>query len=665
MNFKNSNFGGGGLLINSSSNKFKIFLSIAVVFMFVTTAFAVVVDDIEVDGTTPTTQWSNENYRDTGWASNYKDNEGPFTISDAADLAQLAFIVNSYNKTSNPEANFSGKIIKIDGEVDLIDLSEHLWTPIGIYDYVNNSKSFSGTFDGNEKTITGLTISTDSGASGYAAGLFGYIEGGTVKNVNLVNTNITSSKDHVGGIAGYSENGSIQNCTNTGDTSISVPSNSDYSRVGGIVGNNNGGTVQGCNNTGTIEASGTGVTNCAGGIVGYNQYAIVQDSYNTGTIEASGGTSNYAGGIVGYNEGNVLNCYNKNTGTIEASGTGTNNAGGIAGIVDGGKIHNCYNIGTGTPTVKASGETNTNYAGGIVGDVENGTTKNCYNTATVEASSTGANDNHAGGIAGIVIDGKTQNCYNVGTIEASGTGVTNCAGGIVGYNQYATVNYCYWEGIDEDTPPCVGHGTAGDDCIHFGSTIIDGNYTLSEASIHSQSTSLLKTLNENVIELNDGENEKLNAWKQGVGTNSGPELTNSPPNPSEPEDPSTPGDPLNPDNPSSATHKVTFPPLSGEGYSIRTSSTTISNELSFSIFVEGGYSLGNVTASNGEVQYMGGGSYILKNVTSDTQVYVNVMKTTSNIDNSGMETVLVAIAALVVVILLLLAYAWIVKKDQD
>ncbi len=110
----------------------------------------------------------------------------------------------------------------------------------------------------------------------------------------------------------------------------------------------------------------------------------------------------------------------------------------------------------------------------------------------------------------------------------------------------------------------------------------------------------------------------------------------------------------------STTHKVTFP--SGEGYSVRYNSTTITNELPFSIFVEEGYTLGNVYASNGEVQYMGGGSYILKNVTSDSHVYVNVTKTTSGSDDNGTETVLVAVAALAVVVLSILAYA-LVKRS--
>ena len=79
-----------------------------------------------------------------------------------------------------------------------IDLTGE-WTPIG----TASNNAYTGTFDGGNHTITGLTVTT----SDQYAGLFGYIgENGTVKNVVLEGVQITSdnSSGSVGGVAGDS-----------------------------------------------------------------------------------------------------------------------------------------------------------------------------------------------------------------------------------------------------------------------------------------------------------------------------------------------------------------------------------------------------------------------------------------------------------------------------
>lgn len=95
------------------------------------------------------------------------DDSGNVSISSSEGLAWLAVLVNKYSQ------DFSGKTVTLTED---IDLSAHYWTPIG-----TSSNDFRGTFDGENHTITGLTI-----VSGTTyAGLFGYIYGGTVKNVWL------------------------------------------------------------------------------------------------------------------------------------------------------------------------------------------------------------------------------------------------------------------------------------------------------------------------------------------------------------------------------------------------------------------------------------------------------------------------------------------------
>ena len=60
--------------------------------------------------------------------------------------------------------------------------------------------AFEGVFDGNGKTISGLTITTAAGADD-AVGLFGVVDGGTVKNLQLTDVNIDVPGSELAGAA--------------------------------------------------------------------------------------------------------------------------------------------------------------------------------------------------------------------------------------------------------------------------------------------------------------------------------------------------------------------------------------------------------------------------------------------------------------------------------
>lgn len=81
-------------------------------------------------------------------------------------------------------------------------------TPIG-----TSSNVFSATFDGNNKTISGLNISV----AGNNVGLFGYISGATIKYLT-VNGSVKGSSN-VGGVVGYALNSTIENVTNNASVS--------------------------------------------------------------------------------------------------------------------------------------------------------------------------------------------------------------------------------------------------------------------------------------------------------------------------------------------------------------------------------------------------------------------------------------------------------------
>ena len=209
------------------------------------------------------------------------------------------------------------------------------WTPIGTA--WNNS--YTGTFDGNGNTISGLTV---KGSNEYA-GLFGCIDdGGTVKNVVLENVQIASDNQYanVGGVAGYSR-GNIENCSVSGSVSGNSNSNGTSNCVGGVVGQQYGGTITECTSSAIVDGR-----NEVGGVVGQtNNGATLTACYATGDVTAERDPRNntYAGGVVGFNGvGTLTACYA--TGKVTGTGTGSGSiyVGGVTGDNASGTLTACY-----------------------------------------------------------------------------------------------------------------------------------------------------------------------------------------------------------------------------------------------------------------------------------------------------------------------------------
>lgn len=255
--------------------------------------------------------WTSPGNYDTTWYSGTQSN---YTISTAAQLAGLAYLTNNGN-------TFSGKTITLSND---IDLSANVWTPIGAWDRMNiyAGKPFAGTFDGGNKTVSGLHTNN----ANLYQGLFGYTSSGTIKNVGIVNGYIKGTRT-VGGVVGEN-NGTISDCYNTATvrgTEIN-PHVVTLDGVGGIAGRANN-TITNCSNTGSVSAAQE-----VGGIVGETIYdkAIISGCSNAGAVSGE----NYVGGIAGYTINSVNytrspieNC--SNTGTISATGS---SVGGIAGV---------------------------------------------------------------------------------------------------------------------------------------------------------------------------------------------------------------------------------------------------------------------------------------------------------------------------------------------
>ena len=264
---------------------------------------------------------------DTSWYD-ANPNAETFTLDSAEDLAGLAQLVDQGN-------TFAGATIYLDADVDL---SGYEWESIGKY-AGTPSRDFSGVFDGQQHSISGMTQTNAYAESGLFASVRSTTpEGAAIKNVQLNNIAIDISPAsgaalgfNYGGLVTYATNRvgsanigmvSISNCSVSGSFINSDPADDTINRtIGGILAFGNFDVeVIGCSSD--IDFSHQPVSSeCApliGGIVGgwgnTSPGTRVTDCSFTGSIQsATPGT--FASGIVGlggqYPLGNhVVNCAN-------------------------------------------------------------------------------------------------------------------------------------------------------------------------------------------------------------------------------------------------------------------------------------------------------------------------------------------------------------------
>ncbi len=202
---------------------------------------------------------------------------------------------------------------------------------------------FTGTFEGDNRTISNFTYNNNSSH----IGLIGYIDsGGAIRNLRFADPNIYAGFGwYVGGVVGGLYDGEISNC------SVEGGSISGYFAVGGLAGRQHDGTIS--------------------------------NSYATGGVSGD----SWIGGLVGWNGGTITNCY------TSGSVSGDEDVGGLVGESVGGTITNCCAIGS------VSGGEN---VGGLVGEsYASGTITNCYATGIVTGS------NLVGGLVGDTWAGST------------------------------------------------------------------------------------------------------------------------------------------------------------------------------------------------------------------------------------------------------------------
>ncbi|MBP7050881.1 MAG: hypothetical protein KBE65_07700 [Phycisphaerae bacterium] len=298
----------------------------------------------------------------------------PYQIATAADLIALGETPEDYNK------HF---ILTADIDLDPTLPGSRIFHQAVIAPDTDSSRSdfqgipFTGVLNGNGHTISHLTIK-----SGWYSGLFGLL-GPTaeVKDLGVVDVNMTDLEDYAGGLAGRNA-GSVSGCYCRGSV------NGRHGRVGGLAGENwgsisnsrnmssvngfghyvgglagdNSGIISGSFNRGSVISRGdhTGRGDCIGGLAGASR-GLISNCRNTGSISGKGC---YVGGLIGYNSCAVSNSCN--TGSVAG---GDDSVGGLAGG-NVGSVSNCYSTGS----VAGSGE----FIGGLVGENEGSVSKSFW-----------------------------------------------------------------------------------------------------------------------------------------------------------------------------------------------------------------------------------------------------------------------------------------------
>ena len=291
----------------------------------------------------------------------------PYIITTTDHLTELANNVNGGN-------TFRYNYFRLDADLDFTGKTYTIIADNG----VNQNAKFEGKFDGNDHTISGVTINRTSEVYGSAyVGLFGKIcYEASIENLTLSNSTI-KGRINVGGIVGglfdfYSSDPNVRsvvrNCHVTSDVTIeTVDMDSQISgSVGGIVGcmESERGSVLDCTSAATIIASRN--SQRAGGIAGLanGEGNIISGCVYMGSI--SGGTG-YVGGILGCNIGNGATVTDNFVGgncTIGAVGV----EGSTQGTDEGYSVTHIYTIGFNsaqltngaidTPPTKTIGGTN-------------------------------------------------------------------------------------------------------------------------------------------------------------------------------------------------------------------------------------------------------------------------------------------------------------------
>ena len=357
-----------------------------------------------------------------------QDESGVYGIASEKQLQWFAAKVNG------GDTAISGKLTAN------IELTE-AWTPMG-----SQKQPFTGSFDGDGHSITGMSITFDSDDKSIGApylGLFGYVKGtadkkAEIKNLTLTGTlsiteNYRNSYAYSGGLVGGA--GYVSFTDVTVDVAVTAKQGTapyPWSYVGGFAGTVTNADFLRCVNNGTVTSDGDYVS----GFAALSEKTTYTSCMNNGAIT---GRTKIGGLGAEVKSTKVVDSCNTGAIGLIAYGTGKQAIGGLfAEIRYGSSITRSYNSGAVTGDC---------YVGGLVGsvgsssDATNGPSYivDSYNSGAI----TGHSDKYYCGIGGLVgkLDASSSrvyeqsyvhNCYNTGTVTDLGLKTAGNPGAAIG-----------------------------------------------------------------------------------------------------------------------------------------------------------------------------------------------------------------------------------------
>ncbi|MBE7064440.1 MAG: hypothetical protein E7384_01325 [Ruminococcaceae bacterium] len=355
----------------------------------------------------------------------------PFQITNVGELYWFAGFVNgtvSYPDGVTVERKKACAIVMNDITVNPELLTEDgelngtsgfaQWTPIGL------TSGYSGTFDGQDYTISGIYCAPQATADYRYGGFFRSLNaGGCILDLTLKDSYFCApakNSAYTGAFVGYISSGcTVENCHFDGTVTTAITADSSdedketyqYVKIAGIAGDVNG-EIRNCTVRGLISGYGSEI----GGIAAYVTNGKVIGCVNEAMVETPEWCD--IGGIVGrmVYSGIIRDCCNK--GKV----IGWSSAGIVSNVESkGGEVIRCWN----------EGDIEGPYGSGIVLSLM-GSVKNCYNAGSAAYA----------GIVGTSYSGSSiAYCHNVGEITGlRGTPICNVSSG--GSN--ITVANCYY-----------------------------------------------------------------------------------------------------------------------------------------------------------------------------------------------------------------------------
>ena len=361
----------------------------------------------------PTDSW--EAHTADSYAGGTGTQADPYQIATPEALAKLAADTNSGDPNKAPD-NSDYFLLTAD-----IDLGGKLWQPIGRHLGGNSFAAFSGHFDGGGKTISNMTVRTDTTN---ASGLFGKIVAASdeyvVRSLTLKGADIVSTAQSGSGI----DNATVASGVLAGSVSPMLSAS--------VV-------LDGCK---VVDSTVTG-TVMTGGLLGDCNYGKITNSSVTGTTVTGGG---YTGGLTGNAFASEITACTVDTLTLK----GAWSVGGFTGCAYSGSLTGCE--------VKNADVTATDWnAGGFDGTMA---LKDCKTQMTIH-STVVKYEPRVGGFAGFIeACSNISNCTSLGKItsdRADGKTVGAFAGKI---SADLPISQCCYDDRSNPGLPATGNDIA-------------------------------------------------------------------------------------------------------------------------------------------------------------------------------------------------------------